>query len=83
MAFSTVATLSLVNSDGCESCTYSGAGYEYWDSESIHRLVDKKQAFHLEGYSAEGVIVEDDVRLSFNATSAIKQFPFLLVSKWS
>lgn len=37
----------------------------------------------MESYSAEGVIVEDNVRLYPNASSIVKQFPFLLVSKWS
>jgi len=79
--FSTVATLSLVNSQSCENCKKNG--FQYWDSLTIRKLVDHKMTFKLEKSTAEGQIVEDNLRLRADSESVIKQFPFLLVNKWS
>ena len=66
IAFSTVAPLSVINAaDNCESC--SGTGFDYLSSTSVRRLVESKQSYDIEGYRAEGVIVEDNVKLRHSA----------------
>ena len=66
VAFSTVAPLSVINAaEHCESC--SGTGFDFLSSSSIRRLVESKQSYDIEGYRAEGVIVEDNMKLRYRA----------------
>ena len=63
VAFSTVSTLSVINSQECDGCKTYGSGYDYQASSSIKKVVDRKMHYTIEGEVAEGVIVEDNVRL--------------------
>lgn len=81
MAFSTVSTLSVVNTQGCDGCKYD-SGFDYQASSTVKKIVDRKMHYMIEGEVAEGVIVEDNVRLHPDEHIAVKEFPFLLVNKW-
>lgn len=82
VAFSTVSTLSVINTQECDGCKSFGAGYDYQASSTVKKVVDRKMQYAIEGEVAEGVIVEDNVRLRPDEKIAVKEFPFLLVNKW-
>lgn len=51
-------------------------------SFSIRKVVDKHLRYLVGGYLAQGVLVQDDLKVSKNSSYTIKQFPFLLVNEW-
>ena len=85
LAFDTMVTLSMINSFNCLGCrqTSLGKGYEYQKSYSIRKVSDQKIKFPIEGKTAKGVLVSDDIWVDKNDDSTkVKEFPFLLISEW-
>lgn len=80
VAFSTAATTSVINAKDCQGCTT--AGFDFVQSFSIHKVLAKHISYHIGGYIAQGVLVQDDLKLDTKSNFSLKQFPFLLVNEW-
>jgi len=81
VAFSTASTITVINSKNCQGCQ-SHTGFDFSNSFSIHKVLDKHVKYEIGGESAEGLLVMDDMKFSENSNYTLKQFPFLLVNKW-
>lgn len=80
VAFSTASTVSVINSNDCDGCKTSG--FDYLSSFSIHKVLAKHIQYLIGGSMAEGVLVQDDLKLDKDSGFTARQFPFLLANEW-
>ncbi len=75
---------TVITSQNCEGCRRSGGntGFAYQDSTTIRKLDSQKLEYSLEGATAKGVWVRDDLRLTPDADEYVREFPFLLANEW-
>jgi hypothetical protein len=71
VAFSTSSTISVINSKDCTGCAQP-TGFDFMKSFSIRKVVDKHLRYLVGGYLAQGVLVQDDLKVSRNSTYTIK-----------
>lgn len=81
VSFSTVSTISVINSKDCTGC-YRDTGFDYMDSFSLRKIMDKHMRYLIGGYVAQGILAQDDLKPFKDNNMTMRQFPFLLVDEW-
>ena len=71
----------MINSKECTGCARP-TGFDFMKSFSIHKVVDKHLRYLIGGYLAQGVLVQDDLKVARHCPFTIKQFAFILVNEW-
>lgn len=80
LAFDTASPISIINTENCAGCDPNMDGFEYQRSHTIRKINDKTINVKIEGESAQGKLVYDDLWLSVENEIKVPQFPFLLVN---
>ena len=78
-----MSTISVINSANCEGCDQHMFGFRYQKSETIRKIQTNQLNYQIEGDTATGVLVHDQVRVDKDSQKYVKEFPFLLVNKWT
>ena len=61
----------MINSKECTGCARA-TGFDFMKSFSIHKVVDKHLRYLIGGYLAQGVLVQDDLKLTRQSAFTIK-----------
>ena len=76
-----MSTISVINSRDCTGCLRN-TGFNFMDSFSLRKIIDKHMRYLIGGYIAQGILAQDDLKPFQDNNFTMRQFPFLLVNEW-